>query len=444
MTKVQKKFIQTARTNDEAYSPKSAIGKTADLAFKNMATKKPSHDFGFCVCFFRRVSKREAHATIYAQITFQGKKATKSTGVQCLWDSYDTTTDRVLDSPEKTNYLNWLRSGLNATYVDFKITNRPIDLRLIWLVANGQTLEDPTPNLVKCFDLFMVEIRQSYKARVFGYKAFEKIKGFDTKLREFALDQYGRHASIDDVKPAHSNTLRLWLANECGLSANYSDYIVSHMKRILEFAVENEWIGRNPFLRFKKRKIKGNIVALTESEVDAIHDLDIFAPALEPVRQAFLFQCYTGLGYKDMATVTESDILIDEKTGIEYILKHRAKTGNPSIIPIITEARRIVDHFASHPQRIQRGLLIPTLTNQRYNNYLKQLGGLLNFKKVLTSHVGRRTAATTFLNKGVALESVSAMLGHSNTSMTQRHYATVNSDRVIRDLGAITKLSKAQ
>lgn len=417
----------------------TAVQKTA----RNL--NKPGMVGKFTYLYFPRPNKGNLRTfTIYCTLTYNGRKNTYSTGIRCRYDQVQSVSTYMPLDPVKASLVLDLSAKLNATYTELKITNRPIDLRLIWLVANGQTLEDPTPNLLRCFDLFMEEVQQSYIAGMFGKKALAKIKGFDLKLRQFAKSKYGGYASIDDVKPGHSTTLRLWLANECGLSACYSDYIVSHMKRILEFAVENEWIARNPFLRFRKRKMKSNIIALNESEVDAIRNLEIFAPALEPVRQAFLFQCYTGLAYIDMATVCVSDILTDEKTGIEYIVKHRNKTNNPSIIPIITEARRIIDYFSAHPQRTQRGLLIPTLTNQRYNNYLKQLGGLLDFKKVLTSHVGRRTAGTTYLNKGVALESVSAILGHRDTRMTQQHYAQVKPERVIRDLGAITELSKAQ
>jgi len=422
---------------------KSALTTIADKAVKNLDKTKQVGKFSSS--YIPRTSQSDGRTfTIYCILNYDSRRKTFSTGIKGDYREIRKGTTYLPTDPTKVALLNDLTSKLFASFTDLRITCREIDLRLIWLMANGETLDDPTPNLLRCMDLFMEEVKEKHKAGMLGYKAYQKIKGFDKRIREFVINKLGKYATIDDLKPAHSTSLRLWLTNDCKLSANYSDYIVSHLKRVLEFAVENEWVTRNAFLRFRKRKIRNFIKSLTEAQVDKLRTMDIFAPALEPVRNAFLFQCYTGLSYKDMSTVTTDDILTDEKTGIEFIMKRRSKTGNPSIIPIITEARRIIDLYANHPQRLQRRLLIPTMSNQRYNNYLKQIGGLLGIEMILTSHVGRKTAATIFLTKGVALESVSAILGHSSTKMTQDHYATVNPDRVIRDLGNVTQLSKAQ
>ena len=85
------------------------------------------------------------------------------------------------------------------------------------------------------------------------------------------------------------------------------------------------------------------------------------------------------------------------------------------------------------------------MSNQKYNIYLKQLAGVCGITKRLTTHVARRTAATYYLNIGMSDESVSAMLGHTNTAMTRKHYAVMRPERVIRDFkNAINPSRKAQ
>ncbi len=422
---------------------KSELTALANQAAKTLDIKAPSGKIN--LLFFPRRNKGDLNTfSVYCTISYNGNKKTLSTGITGDYRKLLPGSTYLPDDENKVALLNDFSTKLFAAYTELKITKRKIDLQLIWNMAKGNAQVDMNPNLLHCMDLFLVESNEKYKAGVTGYKAYEKIMGFDKRIREFIIKNFGKWAEIDDIKPAHATTLRLWLVNECKLSASYTDQIVSHFKRILEFAVENEWVNRNAFMRFKARKSKKFVEALNEAQVDKLRTFDVFAPALEPVRQAFLLQCYTGLSYIDMVTVTTNDILVDKATGIEYIMKKRTKTGNPSIIPIITEARRIIDLYANDPQRIQRKLLIPMMSNQRYNNYLKQLGGLMGFDIVLTSHIGRKTAATTFLNKGVAMESVSAILGHSSIKMTQDHYATINPDRVIRDLSATNELSKAQ
>ncbi|MEZ4904241.1 MAG: tyrosine-type recombinase/integrase [Spirosomataceae bacterium] len=77
---------------------------------------------------------------------------------------------------------------------------------------------------------------------------------------------------------------------------------------------------------------------------------------------------------------------------------------------------------------------MPVFSNQKLNNYLKELAGVVKISKRLTTHVGRRTAATHFLNAGVPLSTVSTILGHTNTLTTQKSYARLNPERTIKDV----------
>ena len=65
---------------------------------------------------------------------------------------------------------------------------------------------------------------------------------------------------------------------------------------------------------------------------------------------------------------------------------------------------------------------IPVLTNQKYNSYLKELADLCNIKKPLHSHIARHTCACLLLNRGMSVEVVAKVLGHSTIKHTQ-HYA---------------------
>lgn len=110
------------------------------------------------------------------------------------------------------------------------------------------------------------------------------------------------------------------------------------------------------------------------------------------------------------------------------------KTESASKIPILPVTQMIIDKYEIHPQCINEDKLLPILSNQKMNAYLKEIAGVCEIEKELTFHIARHTFATTVtLTNGVPIESVSKMLGHKNLRTTQ-HYAKVLDRKVSEDM----------
>lgn len=387
------------------------------------------------VSFWERKSeaKNSKEVSIMFKLTYNGNTKTWATGVICKSGELNKETLKIQGNSVASLLLQDLKHKAMATYSEMKLTGRPINLTAIWKVVNGQTLNANIPNLSGCLELFLQQIKAQFDIGEIGKAVVGKTGIWNQRIREYTAKFYGSDASLDDITPADAKRFLLHLKTKHEFSHNYASKIVQHLKRVLNFALEHEWIMRNPLLNYRKKleKVKGEI--LNESEMDAIRSFELFAPTLDHIRQAFLFQCYTGLSYAELVRVSTNDILIDAKTHSHYIRIERQKTGIPSLVPINEEASRIIDLFSGHPMRQKKGLLIPILSNQKYNNYLKQLAGVIGMNKRLTSHCARRTAATYYLTKGVSMESISAMLGHTNTITTQRAYTETLPERVIND-----------
>ena len=199
------------------------------------------------------------------------------------------------------------------------------------------------------------------------------------------------------------------------------------LKTIIIFAVDNGKLGCNPFNGIKITKRTKEVEYLTEREIDAIKSKS-FNERLSKVRDLFLFQCYTGLAYIDMANLTKEDFQVNER-GQYYIKKSRVKTGIGFLTVLLDEAAEIAKRYDFE---------LPVLSNQKYNSYLKEIKDVCDIKKELHTHIGRHTAATYLLNKGVSLETVAKMLGHSNIKQTQ-HYAKLV-DKTVFD--AINQLKR--
>lgn len=151
------------------------------------------------------------------------------------------------------------------------------------------------------------------------------------------------------------------------------------------------------------------------------------------VRDIFLFSCFTGLAYIDVKNLTKSHISIGID-GEKWIFTHRQKTESASKIPILPITQMIIDKYKNHPECINKDKLLPILTNQKMNAYLKEIADICEIEKDLTFHIARHTFATTVtLTNGVPIESVSKMLGHKNLRTTQ-HYAKVLDRKVSEDM----------
>ena len=156
------------------------------------------------------------------------------------------------------------------------------------------------------------------------------------------------------------------------------------------------------------------------------------------MRDVFVFCCYTRLSYVDVEKLTPNGIVKGHDD--EYwVTVDRTKTGSPSSVPILPKAFKIIEKYKNDPRVIHKGKLLPVISNQRINAYLKELASLTGIEKKLTFHAARHTFATTVtLSNGIPIETVSAMLGHKNFRTTQI-YAKVVKEKISRDMKKLKK-----
>ncbi|MEP7277419.1 MAG: site-specific integrase [Bacteroidota bacterium] len=155
----------------------------------------------------------------------------------------------------------------------------------------------------------------------------------------------------------------------------------------------------------------------------------------------FLFSCYSGLAYIDVRNLRKQDLVIGPD-GTEWILSRRTKTRTLAKIPLLAPAKRILDQYADQVSLENNARLLPVLSNQKMNAYLKEIADLCSISTNLTFHLARHTFATTVtLSNGVPIETVSKMLGHKDIRTTQL-YAKVIGKMIIDDMAEVKLLYK--
>lgn len=187
------------------------------------------------------------------------------------------------------------------------------------------------------------------------------------------------------------------------------------LKTYIREAMILDFIQCDPYfgIRLDKGKAKKRRY-LTDVEIKKIKDADLPA-ALEKIRDLFLFQCYTGFSYSDMMECDYSRII--ERNG-KYILQdRRVKTNEDYYIVLLSPAMQILKKY---------DFKLPKITNQQYNLRLGLVATAANLSINVTSHMGRHSFAVMALNKGVSIEVLAKMMGHSEIETTQLYAKLLN------------------
>lgn len=172
--------------------------------------------------------------------------------------------------------------------------------------------------------------------------------------------------------------------------------------------------------------------ALTAHKLKLLVETEALCPRLEQVTDIFLFCCYTGLAYVDVNKLSGQHLVIG-MDGNRWISIKRSKTNSRSSIPLLPAAEQILNKY-HQPREDQDTRLLPVISNQKLNAYLKEIAKHCKLNKRLTFHLARHTFATTVtLSNGVPIESVSRMRGHRSLKTTQI-YAKVVDRKIMEDM----------
>lgn len=241
---------------------------------------------------------------------------------------------------------------------------------------------------------------------------------------------------IDKIDFAFITDFEFYLRSIKNCANNTAVKYVRNFRKIINICLNNDWIEKNPFSKYEGKVYEVDKDFLTEEEINKIYNKTITNTRLEQVRDIFIFCCFTGLAYIDVQQLRKDHLGIGID-GNKWIFKNRQKTDTRSKIPLLPVAEELIEKYATHPKCNNEDRLLPVLSNQKMNSYLKEIGDICGIQKEITFHMARHTFATSVtLSNGVPIESVSKMLGHKSLRTTQ-HYAKIVDKRVSDDMAIL-------
>jgi site-specific recombinase XerD len=397
----------------------------------------------FKVLFYLKRDKQKATGMIplFCRITVDGKEA--RFGMKCdvnpkYWDvEAGKASGRTADAVKINALAENTKAAIYKVYRELQERDNYVTAEKVKNVFLG--IEAKQQTVMELFDYHNRD-RESQIGVNLSKSTFSKYCSVRQLVAGFILYRYNLHDM--PVKEVNYQFLVDFEVYLLGIHEYSKNTVVTAMKKfrhVIELALNKEWIYRNPFKEFKLQWQKTDRGYLTQSELETMIDFQLEDKRQEQARDIFIFCAFTGLAYTDVKHLTNGHIR-PSFDGRLWIRGKREKTGTEYNIPLLNIPKMILEKYRG---KAKGDLAIPVFNITEYNMLLKKVAQSCGIEKNVSSHLARHTFATQTLTRGVSIESVSKMLGHTNISTTQI-YARVTDKKVSREMssfaGSVRKL----
>jgi len=394
------------------------------------------HTFSLLFYIKKKKLNKKKQAPIYFRITVNGTQTALSLHRSIEVELWNVDSGLAIG---KTKYSKDINSNIRTIeskiYEHYRIL-RETKTHLVAKDLKNAFLGIKTDESKKVIELYQEHNDNVRKLVNIDFSA-ETLQRYETSLKHtqnFIKMYYKKDdVPVTDINHKFITDYEMYFKTVRKCSHNTAMKYIKNFKKIIRIAIANGIITKDPFANYKMKLTKVERDFLNEEELNRLINLKINIERLEQVRDAFLFSCFTGLAYSDLKRLTPQHISMGGDRNL-WIMINRKKTNGASHIPVLPITAKLIDKYKNHPYCIEKNVLLPVLTNQKMNAYLKEIADLCRIPKNLTSHIARHTFATTVtLNNDVPIETVSKMLGHSSINMT-KIYARLLDKKVGRDM----------
>ena len=391
----------------------------------------------FRILFYLKRDKQKLDGTapIWCRITVDGQVTRFNTKSNIHPDCWDAKAAKATGKTREVMRINALLDSIKAA---------------IYRVYYDLQERENNVNAERVKNIFLgIEVKQQYLLELFkrhnedvdkligiskSKATYQKYEVTRKHLAKFVKEKYNvSDVSLKEINHMFISDFEVYLLTTGGCKSNTVAKFMQFFKRIVIIARNNGWIHHDPFANYKIRIGKIDRGYLTQEQIEIIMQKQFVSKRLEQVRDIFIFSVFTGLAYIDVKNLHEKHIRTSFDGNL-WIMTKRQKTDVVTNIPLLDIPKLILDKYAG---TLPNDVVLPVLSNQKMNAYLKEIGDVCGIDKNLTFHLARHTFATSVtLAKGVPIESVSKMLGHTNIKTTQI-YARITDGKIGHDMAVL-------
>jgi site-specific recombinase XerD len=379
-------------------------------------------------------------APIYIRITIDGKRVEISTGKTVAIEKWSSEGQNVKGNNDEARTINqFIRLMIGQIEkIHLNISNQNIVPTVFMIkqeLLNKEENKKPKQKtILEAISYHNLKMKEKVEIGLISKNTLVRYTMVKSKAEKFIKQRYYvEDLELAALKLSFITEFEHYLLTNDKLQTNSAHKYIKNIKTVINMAIGLDWIQTNPFTQFRCSYTNPDREILNQIEITEVMNKDLKVPRLIKIRDIFIFCCYTGFAYSDVRSFERNSVMVG-LDGEYWLSTQRQKTGIKESVPLLPQALAIIEKYKNDAYCIRKNKLLPVNSNQKFNEYLKEIGILCKINKKLTSHIARHTFATTItLANGVPIETVSSMLGHTSIRTTQI-YAKVVEQKVSDDM----------
>ncbi|WP_420572932.1 site-specific integrase [Kordia sp.] len=380
--------------------------------------------------------RQDGKAPLFCRITYCQKRKQFATGIFVNPDFWDNKSKVIKPTEDNSSYknsqLSLIKQKVNQAFLLLQMQGNDFNVNDIHIqYKGGKPKEEKTLQDIMTYHnnrmKKLIDIETTFTS-------WEKYHQTQNHITAFLQSKYKKKDYlIKDLNEQFLYDFEYYLQTEKKFKTSTIYKSIQRFRKMIRLGISMNYLAKDPFMLFKAKRYKKEIIYLTVNELEKLENHQFKQERLQQVKDMFVFCCYTGLAYKEMANL-EHKYIIENFDGNLWIQMKRQKTDKMISVPLLPTAKTILEKYKS------KDSVLPIISNQKFNSYLKEIAELIGITKNLTHHIARKTFATTvLLYNDVPMEIVSKLLGHSKMSITEESYGKVVQKKVSEQMKALSK-----
>jgi integrase len=379
---------------------------------------------------------------IRCRITFNKKRKEFSTGLFVNPKYWNSKKQKLLDIAEQSDYINTqltlIKTKINQGFLMLQIKEEDFTVEHVYVMYKGVKIEKDH-NIYEYFERYLnrlktligVDIKQiTWNKSYYIKKDIKSFIKWKYKTNDYPLKKLNLH---------FLGEFEYYLKVNNGLKQITINKKLQRFRQSIKAAVSEGYLDKDPFMLYKAKKVTLEVVFLSPEELKKLEEYNFSQSRLGFIKDLFVFSCYTGLPYRELMNLERKHISIGFDDNL-WIKMKREKTSKELSIPLLPKAMEISEKYIN-----EIAYVFPRISNQKYNSYLKEIAAIIGIEKKLTTHIARKTfASTVLLYNDVPMEIVSELLGHSSMKVTQASYGKIVQKSISKEISRISNLLKSK
>lgn len=382
-----------------------------------------------------RINKQN-QSPIYCRITYHGSRTQFSTGISIEikhWDAKSQTISKKHPTASQYTYqFEDIKSKLLTSFLICISKKTPFTVLDIYNQYVGKELKKDE-SVVSYYKSYLAKLKKLIGLQL-KESTYNKFFYVGNHLETYVkLDYKKNDIPLDELNEKFLDGFIYYLIVEKQQAQVTINKTIQRFRSAIKQSILEGYLDKDPFIYYKPKKTKKEVVFLSTEELKCLEEHVFQQKKLTLIQDLFIFCCYTGLAYNEMTGLEKRNINVGFD-GVEWIEMVREKTQRQISIPLLPKAQAIIEKYTT-----ESNVVLPIISNQKFNSYLKEIAEIVGIEKNLTHHTARKTfASTVLLYNDVPMEIVSELLGHSNMLITQESYGKVVKRKVSQTMQTLS------